>query len=157
VQAGYAVITGGGPEHGSGQQGALEAAHLGRARHRAASNRPEPLRRPGSTSGTLRPQDHVREVRAGFIVLPGGFGTLDELFEAVTWCRPRKVTSFPLVLMGRPTGGLLTWLRESAAAGGTITLADIDLLHVTDDVDEAVSIIVGGDNDMAASVPNRER
>jgi len=90
----------------------------------------------------------------GFIVLPGGFGTLDELFEAVTLVQTRKVTSFPLVLMGTAYwGGLLTWLRESAAAGGTITLADIDLLHVTDDVDEAVSIIVGGDNDMAAKRP----
>ena len=90
----------------------------------------------------------------GFIVLPGGFGTLDELFEAVTLVQTRKVTSFPLVLMGTAYwGGLLVWLRETAAAGGTITLADIDLLHVTDDVDEAVAIIVSGNHDMAPKRP----
>jgi len=50
-------------------------------------------------------------------------------------------------------GGLLTWLRETAAASGTITAADIDLLHVTDDVDEAVRIIVGGDNNLPAKRP----
>jgi predicted Rossmann-fold nucleotide-binding protein len=50
-------------------------------------------------------------------------------------------------------GGLLSWLRETAAAAGTITLGDIDLLHVTDDVDEAVRIIVNGDSNMAAKRP----
>jgi uncharacterized protein (TIGR00730 family) len=82
----------------------------------------------------------------GFIALPGGFGTLDELFEAVTLVQTRKVTSFPLVLLGTAYwGGLLAWLRQTAEASGTISPADIDLLHVTDDVDEAVRIIVSGD------------
>jgi len=84
----------------------------------------------------------------GFVVLPGGFGTLDELFEAVTLVQTRKVTSFPLVLMGTAYwGGLLAWLRQTAEATGTISPADIDLLHVTDDVQEAVRIIVSGDKD----------
>jgi len=90
----------------------------------------------------------------GFIVLPGGFGTLDELFEAVTLVQTRKVTSFPLVLIGTAYwGGLLQWLRETAATTGTISTSDIDLLHVTDDVEEAVRIIVSGDNEMAAKRP----
>jgi len=90
----------------------------------------------------------------GFIVMPGGFGTLDELFEAVTLVQTRKVTSFPLVLIGTAYwGGLLQWLRETVAVTGTVTLADIDLLHVTDDVDEAVSIIVRADNHTVARRP----
>jgi uncharacterized protein (TIGR00730 family) len=90
----------------------------------------------------------------GFIVLPGGFGTLDELFEAVTLVQTRKVTSFPLVLIGTAYwGGLLHWLRETAAVAGTMSVADIGLLHVTDDVDEAVHIIVEGNNDTAPKRP----
>jgi uncharacterized protein (TIGR00730 family) len=78
----------------------------------------------------------------GFVVLPGGFGTLDELFEAVCLVQTGKVTSFPLVLMGRDYwSGLLDWLRDHALAMGAISPADMDLLTVTDDVDEAVAII----------------
>jgi hypothetical protein len=90
----------------------------------------------------------------GFIVLPGGFGTLDELFEAVTLVQTRKVTSFPLVLLGTAYwGGLVQWLRQRAVATGTINASDVDLLHVTDDVDEAVHIIVSGDHEIAAKRP----
>ncbi len=76
----------------------------------------------------------------GFIVLPGGFGTLDELFEALTLVQTRKVTSFPIVLIGtrllgraaRLAAGRRPWTR------GTVNAADLDLLQLTDDVDEAV-------------------
>ena len=158
VQAGYAVITGGGP-------GAMEAANKGALEAGGTSiglgiELPfeQGLNRYVDLGVNFRyffaRKTMFVKYAQGFIVLPGGFGTLDELFEAVTLVQTRKVTSFPLVLMGTAYwGGLLTWLRESAAAGGTITMADIDLLHVTDDVDEAVSIIVGGDNDMAAKRP----
>jgi predicted Rossmann-fold nucleotide-binding protein len=72
----------------------------------------------------------------------------------VTLVQTRKVTSFPLVLIGSAYwGGLLQWLRETAAAEGTITLSDIDLLHVTDDVDEAVRIIVAGRSETAPKRP----
>ena len=82
----------------------------------------------------------------GFIVLPGGFGTLDELFEAVTLVQTQKVTSFPIVLLGRDYwGGLLDWLRDTAAARGTISTGDLDLLTLTDDVDEAVGTIIAAD------------
>ncbi len=77
-----------------------------------------------------------------FVILPGGFGTLDELFEALTLVQTRKVTRFPVVLMGSAYwSGLLGWLRESAVEHGTISLADLDLVHVTDDVAEAVRVI----------------
>jgi len=158
VHAGYAVITGGGP-------GSMEAANKGALEAGGTSvglgiELPfeQGLNRYVDLGVNFRyffaRKTMFVKYAQGFIVLPGGFGTLDELFEAVTLVQTRKVTSFPLVLMGTAYwGGLLTWLRETAATTGTITMADIDLLHVTDDVDEAVSIIVGGDDDMAAKRP----
>ena len=158
VEAGYAVITGGGP-------GAMEAANKGALEAGGTSvglgiELPfeQGLNRYVDLGVNFRyffaRKTMFVKYAQGFIVLPGGFGTLDELFEAVTLVQTRKVTSFPLVLMGRAYwGGLLTWLRDTAAASGTIRLADIDLLHVTDDVDEAVSIIVRGDNDRAPRRP----
>ena len=78
----------------------------------------------------------------GFVILPGGFGTLDELFEALTLVQTRKVTQFPIVLMGSEYwSGLVHWIRDQAEASGYISRGDIDLLHVTDDPAEAVEII----------------
>ena len=76
----------------------------------------------------------------GFVVLPGGLGTLDELFEALTLVQTQKVTSFPVVLIGTEYwSGLLAWLRDTVLADGKLSEADLDLLVVTDDVEEAVS------------------
>ena len=76
-------------------------------------------------------------------MLPGGLGTFDELFEALTLVQTQKVTSFPIVLLGTDYwGGLLDWLRDTALTHGTINQSDIDMLHVTDDVDEAVGLMV---------------
>jgi uncharacterized protein (TIGR00730 family) len=78
----------------------------------------------------------------GFIVMPGGFGTFDELFEALTLVQTRKVTSFPVVLFGSDYWqGLLDWLSASALSYGCIYERDLGLLRVTDDVEEAVAII----------------
>jgi uncharacterized protein (TIGR00730 family) len=75
----------------------------------------------------------------GFVVMPGGFGTFDELFEALTLVQTRKVTSFPVVLIGRTYWqGLLDWLGSQPAACGYISDGDLDLLHMTDDLDEVV-------------------
>lgn len=148
--AGYAVITGGGP-------GSMEAANKG-ALEAGGTSVGLGIELPFE-QGMNRYVDLGVNFRyffarktmfvkyaQGFVVLPGGFGTLDELFEAVTLVQTRKVTSFPLVLMGTAYwGGLLAWLRQTAEATGTISPADIDLLHVTDDVEEAVRIIVRGD------------
>src|SRR5690625_567604 len=79
----------------------------------------------------------------GFIVLPGGYGTLDELFEALTLVQTGKVRRFPIVLMGAKFwGGMLEWLRGVLAPAGTIGPTDVDLMHVTDDPKEAVEYIV---------------
>jgi len=81
----------------------------------------------------------------GFVALPGGLGTFDELFEALTLVQTQKVTSFPVVLIGSSYwSGLLDWLRDTVLADGKISEADLDMLAVTDDVDEAVAMMVKG-------------
>ena len=72
-----------------------------------------------------------------FVILPGGFGTLDELFEALTLVQTRKVTRFPVILFGTEYwSGLLDWIRTTLAETGTINAADLDLFTVTDDIGE---------------------
>ena len=150
VRAGYAVITGGGP-------GAMEAANKG-ACEAGGTSVGLGIELPFETGLNefvdlgvnfryffARKTMFVKYAQ-GFIVLPGGFGTLDELFEAITLVQTQKVTSFPLVLMGTSYWqGLLDWLRESALAAGTISAEDLDLVTLTDDVDEAVATIVASD------------
>jgi uncharacterized protein (TIGR00730 family) len=78
-----------------------------------------------------------------FVIMPGGFGTLDELFEALTLVQTRKVTRFPVVLFGTSYWqGLHDWIRDALLATGKIDADDLDLLAMTDDVEEAVDTIV---------------
>jgi uncharacterized protein (TIGR00730 family) len=78
-----------------------------------------------------------------FVILPGGFGTLDELFESLALVQTGKVTRFPVILFGRQYwAGLLDWIRNTVLPGGKVSQADIELLTVTDDVDEVVTHIV---------------
>jgi uncharacterized protein (TIGR00730 family) len=87
-----------------------------------------------------------------FVVLPGGFGTLDELFEAITLVQTKKVTRFPVILMGSEYwSGLLDWIKRTLLADGKVSESDLGLLLVTDDVDEAVQIIVDADAALAAA------
>lgn len=79
----------------------------------------------------------------GFIVLPGGFGTFDELFESLTLVQTRKVTTFPIVLVGSAYWrGLLDWMRDTVLDRGMISAPDVDLLQLTDDPREAVDLVV---------------
>ena len=76
------------------------------------------------------------------MVLPGGFGTMDELFEALTLVATGKITKFPIVLVGRAYwSGLLAWLENTMLASANIGPAEFSLIHVTDDPDEVVAII----------------
>jgi len=147
ADAGYAVITGGGP-------GIMEAANKG-AREAGGTSVGLGIELPFEerlnkyvTLGINFRYFFVRKVMflkyaQGFIVLPGGFGTFDELFEALTLVQTKKVTSFPIVLFGSSYWqGLLDWLEQSVETDGYIGRIDRDLLHVTDDVAEAVAIIV---------------
>ena len=80
----------------------------------------------------------------GFIVMPGGFGTMDELFESATLVQTGKIRSFPLVLVGTAYwSGLVDWIRSSMADAGMISPGDVDLLHVVDDPEEAVRLATG--------------
>ena len=83
----------------------------------------------------------------GFVVLPGGLGTLDELFEALTLVQTHKVTRFPIVLVGVDYWtGLLDWLRDTVLEDGKIAQKDLDMLTLTDDLDEAVRLMVAARN-----------
>ncbi len=149
-EAGYAVITGGGP-------GVMEAANMGARDVEGVSvglGIELPFEQRMNDYVDLGIEFRYFFVRktmfvkysCGFIALPGGFGTLDELFEALTLVQTHKVTSFPVVLMGTEFwGGLLDWIKGSLLSTGKIAPQDLDLISVTDDVDEAVRIIVEAD------------
>ena len=78
----------------------------------------------------------------GFVILPGGFGTLDELFEALTLIQTGKVRHFPVILVGSDYwAGLLDWIRDTLLTAGAVSPDDLDLLKVTDDPDEVVRLM----------------
>src|SRR6202042_3816430 len=82
-----------------------------------------------------------------FVVLPGGFGTLDELFEALTLVQTGKITKFPIVLVGSSYwAGLISWIKESLLGEGKISPGDPELLHVADDPAEVAEIIKNAHN-----------
>ncbi|MEV4171573.1 MULTISPECIES: LOG family protein [unclassified Nonomuraea] len=160
AEAGYAVITGGGP-------GVMESANRGASEVEGAVSVGLGIELPFEQ----RMNDYVDlgiefryffvrktmfvKYSCGFIALPGGFGTLDELFEALTLVQTHKVTSFPVVLMGTEFwGGLLDWIKGTLLSTGKIAPQDLDLITVTDDADEAVRIIV--DSDLARSRQREE-
>ncbi|MDT0481696.1 MULTISPECIES: LOG family protein [Streptomyces] len=146
VEAGFAVITGGGP-------GAMEAANKGACEANGTSvglgiELPfEQGLNPYVDIGLNFRYFFVRKMMfvkyaQGFVVLPGGLGTLDELFEALTLVQTQKVTRFPIVLFGSEYwGGLVDWLRNTLIAQGKASEKDLLLFHMTDDVDEAVALV----------------
>jgi uncharacterized protein (TIGR00730 family) len=90
----------------------------------------------------------------GFVIFPGGFGTLDELFESLTLIQTGKVLNFPVVLVGREYWQeLLDWVNGDLLAGGMISSNDVDLLHVTDDPAEAARIVLDSYEHRQASSP----
>jgi uncharacterized protein (TIGR00730 family) len=81
----------------------------------------------------------------GFLFFPGGFGTLDELFEALTLIQTDRIKDFPVVLMGRDYWrGLVQWLTDTVARERMISPEDLRLFHVTDEPEEAVRVVVEG-------------
>jgi uncharacterized protein (TIGR00730 family) len=146
VEEGFAVMTGGGP-------GAMEAANKG-ASLAGGMSVGLGIELPFESGlnewvdvGINFRYFFVRKTMfvkysQGFIVLPGGLGTLDELFEALTLAQTQKVTAFPVVLVGTAYwSGLISWLRDTVLADGKIAEADLDRLTLTDDVDEAVALM----------------
>jgi uncharacterized protein (TIGR00730 family) len=90
----------------------------------------------------------------GFIVLPGGFGTFDELFEALTLVQTQKVTSFPIVLIGTAYwSGLVDWIRGTVLADGKVSEQDLDMIRLTDDVDEAIKLMIDAQQRRRSAAP----
>jgi uncharacterized protein (TIGR00730 family) len=152
AEAGYAVITGGGP-------GAMEAANRGACEAGGVSvglGIELPFEQGMNEWVDIgvdfryffaRKTMFVKYAQ-GFVVLPGGFGTFDELFEALVLVQTRKVTSFPVVLIGTDYwSGLVDWLRRSVLDRGMIGERDLDLFSVVDDPAEAVRLVRGSDDD----------
>ncbi|HTU73522.1 MAG TPA: TIGR00730 family Rossman fold protein [Trebonia sp.] len=146
VRAGYAVITGGGP-------GIMEAANKGAAEAGGVSvglGIELPMESGLNDYANVGLEFRYFFVRKtvfvkysqAFVVLPGGYGTLDELFEAVTLVATGKITRFPIVLVGSSYwSGLIGWLKEKVLAEGNIHAPELDLVRVVDDPDEVVAII----------------
>lgn len=147
VHAGYGVITGGGP-------GIMEAANRGASEAGGLSvglgiELPfeQGMNRWVDLGVNFRyffaRKTMFVKYSEGFVVLPGGFGTFDELFEALTLVQTHKVTNFPIVLLGGAYwSGLVSWLRDTVHPHGMIGEADLDLLPIADSAQEAVDIIV---------------
>ncbi len=145
--AGFDVITGGGP-------GTMEAAHHGAHDAGATSialNIDLPFEQAADAWTDISLDFHyffcrkVMFVRyaSAFVVLPGGYGTLDELFEALCLIQTGKIRSFPVILVGTDYwSGLVDWLREAALKEGKVDPGDLDLMHVTDDLDWVVARVV---------------
>jgi uncharacterized protein (TIGR00730 family) len=147
ARRGFAIISGGGP-------GIMEAANHGAVKGKGVSvglniELPAEQKPNRFQTKTL----HFRHFFArkvmfvkyasGYVIMPGGFGTLDEFFEALTLIQTGKIRRFPVVLMGKKFwGGLLDWVKNTMVREGTILPADLDLFFVTDDPEEAVKHIL---------------
>jgi uncharacterized protein (TIGR00730 family) len=144
--AGFAVISGGGP-------GVMEAANRGAFDGRSPSvglNIELPFEQHGNAYQDIALRFRhffARKVAfvkyaAAYVVMPGGFGTLDELFEALTLIQTRKGRSMPIVLVGSDFwSGLLGWMNDTLVARGMIGAADVDLMKLVDDDDAVVEAI----------------
>lgn len=147
ANAGFAAITGGGP-------GVMEAVNRGASEAGGYSiglGIELPLEQglnPWVDLGVNFRYFFVRKTMfikysQAFICLPGGFGTLDELFEALTLVQTKKLTKFPVVLFGSSYwNGLYDWVRNTVLSEGKIGKQDAELIHVTDDIDDAVRIVL---------------
>jgi uncharacterized protein (TIGR00730 family) len=146
-ESGLAVITGGGP-------GIMEAANLGAQDAGACSiglNIELPFEQGGNPHCDISLEFHYFFARkimfvryaSGFVVFPGGYGTMDELFEALTLTQTGKITGFPVILFGSDYwGGLVDWLRERMVAEGNISPDDLELFSVVDEPTEVRELLM---------------
>jgi uncharacterized protein (TIGR00730 family) len=144
-RGGYAIITGGGP-------GLMEAANRG-AREAGATSVGCNIQLPQEQAANEYLDISLRfghffarkvmfvRYAAAFVIAPGGFGTLDELFEALTLIQTGTIRHFPVILIGDEWDGLIAWLRERALADGRIGAGDLELLRSADDADEVCAIV----------------
>jgi hypothetical protein len=162
ARAGFAVVTGGGP-------GVMEAANRGAQEAGGLSvgfniqlpheQRPNPYIDLGYTFGHFYSRKVMLVKSAeGFVMFPGGFGTFDELFEALTLIQTGKVLNFPVVLVGSDYWrGLIDWLHAQTLARGMISPIDQQLLFLTDEPQEAVDMVVSCYEQRCAESPAEAR
>ena len=161
-EAGWAVVTGGGPgvmeaaNRGCKEGGGLSIGFNIELPHEQFAN---PYTDISMTFGHFYARKTMFVKAAeGFVVFPGGFGTADELFESLTLIQTGKVRHFPVVLFGRAFWEpLLAWIRVQAIPAGTVSPEDIELLTVTDDVDEAVQCVLDCYDRRCADMPHTAR
>lgn len=146
-EAGFSIITGGGP-------GMMQAANIGARKAGVCSvglNIELPFEQDVNKHADLKIHFRYFFVRKtmfvkyaqGFVIFPGGFGTLDELFESLTLIQTRKIKNFPVVLFGSEYWqGLLDWLKNTMEPAGNISAGDLDLFLVTDSPAEAADYVV---------------
>jgi uncharacterized protein (TIGR00730 family) len=146
-ESGLAIITGGGP-------GIMEAANRGATDADACSiglNIELPFEQGGNPYCDISLEFHYFFARkimfvryaSGFVVFPGGFGTMDELFEALTLTQTGKITEFPVILVGSDYwSGLVDWLRERMVAEGNISPGDLERFSVVDDPTEVRDLLM---------------
>jgi len=143
---GFAVISGGGP-------GIMEAANKG-AQHADGTsvglNIELPMEQTPNAYQDVKVEFRYFFVRKlmfvkyaiAYVIFPGGFGTMDELFEALTLIQTKKIRSFPVVLVGKDYWeGLISWLRKTVLESGAVSPEDIDLMHIVDEPEEVCAII----------------
>ena len=142
----FAIITGGGP-------GIMEAANKGASQSKGTSvglNIELPFEQNGNRYSNVAVNFHYffsRKVclvkySMGFVFMPGGFGTLDEMFEVVTLVQTRRIPAFPIVLYGKAFWEpLFGWLKSTLETAGTISAGDCDLMHIVDTPEAAIKII----------------
>jgi uncharacterized protein (TIGR00730 family) len=145
---GFGIITGGGP-------GIMEAANKGAKETKGISvglNIKLPFEQhPNAYIDEDKNIDFdyffVRKVMfvkyaQGFVVMPGGFGTLDELFEALTLIQTHKIKAFPIILVGTTFwAGLIDWVKDQLLGHGNISPDDLELIHLVDSADDVLSIV----------------
>ena len=148
ANAGYAVITGGGPgmmeaaNRGAHEAGGLSVGLGIELPHEQGLN--EYVDLGVNFRYFFARKTMFVKYSQGFIVMPGGFGTMDELFESTTLVQTGKIRSFPVVLVGTDYwSGLVDWIRSSMVDAGMISPGDVDLLRVVDDPEQAVRLATG--------------
>jgi hypothetical protein len=143
---GFAVISGGGP-------GIMEAANKGAQNANGTSvglNIELPMEQTPNMFQDVRVEFRYFFVRklmfvkyaVAYVIFPGGFGTMDELFEALTLIQTKKIRSFPVVLVGKEYwAGMFDWLRKTMLPAGNISAEDLNLMHIVDEPEEVCAII----------------
>ena len=162
AKSGFAVISGGGP-------GIMEAANKGAQDGNGISvglNIELPMEQSANAFQDVKVEFRYFFVRklmfvkyaVGYVIFPGGFGTMDELFEALTLIQTRKIRSFPVVLVGRQYwAGLIDWMKNSVQGMGNVDSGDLDLFHVVEEPEEVYEIISRRYKDRTAAFPSDKR